>query len=58
MTLFPFDTALMQTEIMTDAEIEWVNAYHAEVRRRLTPLLSAEEAAWIEKKTAPISRSK
>lgn len=58
MTLFPFDTALMQTEIMTDAEIEWVNAYHTEVRRRLTPLLSAEEAAWIEKKTAPISRSK
>ncbi len=58
MTLFPFDTALMQTEIMTDAEIEWVNAYHAEVRRRLTPLLSAEEAAWIEKKTAQISRSK
>ncbi len=58
MTLFPFDTALLQTEIMTDAEIEWVNAYHAEVRRRLTPLLSAEEAAWIEKKTAPISRSK
>ncbi len=58
MTLFPFDTALMQTEIMTDAEIEWVNAYHAEVRRRLTPLLSAEEAAWIDKKTAPISRSK
>ena len=58
MTLFPFDTALMQTEIMTDAEIEWVNAYHAEVRRRLTPLLSAEEAAWIEQKTAPISRSK
>ena len=58
MTLFPFDTALMQTELMTDAEIEWVNAYHAEVRRRLTPLLSAEEAAWIEKKTAPISRSK
>ncbi len=58
MTLFPFDTALMQTEMMTDAEIEWVNAYHAEVRRRLTPLLSAEEAAWIEKKTASISRSK
>ena len=58
MTLFPFDTARMQTEIMTDAEIELVNAYHAEVRRRLTPLLSAEEAAWIEKKTAPISRSK
>lgn len=56
MTLFPFDTRLLQTEIMTDDEIAWLNAYHAEVRRRLTPLLTAEEAAWIEKKTAPVAR--
>lgn len=56
MTLFPFDTRLLQTEIMTDDEIAWLNAYHAEVRRRLTPLLAAEEAAWIEKKTAPVAR--
>ncbi len=56
MTLFPFDRNLMQTEIMTDSEIEWINSYHAEVRRRLVPHLTKEEAEWIIGKTEPISR--
>lgn len=56
MTLFPFDTTLMETSIMTDEEIAWINAYHAEVRRRLTPLLAPEEAEWLRKKTEPISK--
>lgn len=56
MTLFPFDLRLFQTEIMTNSEIEWVNNYHAKVRARLTPLLTSEEAAWIEKKTEPLKR--
>lgn len=56
MTLFPFDTRLLQTDIMTDAEIEWLNAYHAEVRRRLTPLLTAEEAEWLRAKTEAVTR--
>lgn len=56
MTLFPFDLTLFETEIMTDEEIEWLNTYHAKVRARLTPLLSPEEAAWLEKKTEPLKR--
>lgn len=56
MTLFPIDLALFDTSIMTDAEIEWVNAYHRMVRERLTPLLAPEEAAWLEDKTRPLSR--
>ncbi|MDE5772915.1 MAG: aminopeptidase P family protein [Muribaculaceae bacterium] len=54
MTLFPFDRSLFETEIMTPEEIEWVNDYHSEVRRRLTPLLTAEEAKWMEEKTEPL----
>lgn len=56
MTLFPFDLRLFDTSIMTDEEITWLNAYHAMVRSRLTPLLSAEEAAWMEEKTQPLTR--
>ncbi len=56
MTLFPFDLRLLETSIMTDQEIEWLNAYHSEVRRRLTPLLTAEEAKWLEEKTVPVKR--
>ncbi|MDE6010495.1 MAG: aminopeptidase P family protein [Muribaculaceae bacterium] len=56
MTLFPFDLALFETEIMTDDEIKWVNDYHANVRARLTPLLTPEEAAWMAEKTKPLTR--
>ena len=54
MTLFPFALNLFDTAIMTDAEIDWVNGYHREVRSRLTTLLTPEQAAWLEKKTQPL----
>lgn len=56
MTLFPFDLRLFQTEIMTDAEIEWLNDYHRMVRERLTPLLTPAEAEWLAEKTRPLTR--
>lgn len=56
MTLFPFDLSLFDTSIMTDEEIQWVNDYHSLVRQRLTPLLSADEAAWMEEKTKTLTR--
>lgn len=56
LTLCPFDLSLFETEIMTDAEIDWLNNYHAEVRRRLLPLLNAEQQAWLTEKTKPLSR--
>ena len=37
-TLCPIDTRLIDTKLMTGSEIEWLNQYHAEVRRRLEPL--------------------
>ncbi|MCH5318144.1 MAG: aminopeptidase P family protein [Paramuribaculum sp.] len=56
LTLFPFDLTLFDTTIMSDAEIEWLNAYHDEVRARLTPRLDAEAAAWLEEKTKTLKR--
>lgn len=56
MTLFPFDLRLFDTSIMTDAEIDWVNAYHKKVRDRLTPLLSPAEQAWLAEKTRELTR--
>ena len=42
---------------MTDEELDWLNAYHAETREKLLPLLSDDATkAWLEKATAPISR--
>lgn len=56
LTLFPFDRSLFETAIMSEEEIRWVDDYHAMVRRRLTPLLSPEEAAWLEEKTQPLNK--
>lgn len=56
MTLFPFDRTLFELEIMSAEEIKWVDDYHALVRERLTPLLTAEEAAWLEAKTEPLGK--
>lgn len=51
LTLFPFDRNLFDTSIMSEDEIDWVNAYHAMVRARLTPLLNSAERTWLELRT-------
>ncbi len=56
LTVFPFDTNLFDTSIMSDAEIAWVNNYHRQVRERLTPHLDSAERIWLERKTMPISK--
>ena len=47
LTLFPFDQSLIEWEIITPEEKEWLAAYHKEVNDRLSPLLSEEEAGWL-----------
>lgn len=51
LTLFPFELELFDKSIMTQDEIDWVNAYHTTVRSRLSPLLNSAERTWLEKKT-------
>lgn len=57
LTLFPFDLALFDTAIMTDGEIDWVNAYHVTVRERLLPHLEPAEQEWLLAKTMPLTRA-
>lgn len=54
LTLYPFDRSLFELSIMTQDEINWVNGYHAEVRRRLSPYLSGDERNWLDAKTEPL----
>lgn len=56
LTLFPFDLNLFDTSIMSDEEIKWINDYHIMVRERLTPHLDENQAAWLTKKTAELTR--
>lgn len=57
MTLFPFDTKMLELEIMTTEEIEWLNNYHAHVYAELSPLLNPEETEWLKTKCAPVSKN-
>lgn len=55
LTLFPFDRSLFDLSLMTEAEINWVDTYHATVRQRLMPHLSTEsERTWLTEKTEPL----
>ncbi len=57
LTFCPIDRRLILPALMTQEELDWLDAYHAETREKLTPLLSDDAAkTWLEKATAPISR--
>jgi Xaa-Pro aminopeptidase len=54
LTLAPIDTRLIDRALLTDAEAEWLNRYHARVREVLTPEVDAATAKWLAEATAPI----
>ncbi len=54
LTLFPFDTTLLETSIMTEDELEWLNTYHQKVCSTLSPLLNDDERKWLAAKCAPV----
>lgn len=54
LTLFPYDTTLMDMDMLSCEEVKQINDYHAMVCERLRPLLSADEAQWLEQKCKSI----
>jgi Xaa-Pro aminopeptidase len=54
LTLAPFDRALIEPALLTVAEREWLNAYHARVAAEVAPMLDAETATWLRAACAPI----
>ena len=55
LTLVPIDLALVEPALMTTAEIDWLNAYHARVRETITPLVDAATADWLKEATRAIA---
>lgn len=56
MTLFPWDLSLFETSIMTQEEINWVNGYHKEVFKRLSPRLDETQREWLRDKTRELKK--
>ena len=54
LTLCPIDTRCLEPSLLTEEEREWFNAYHEEVRQRLSPLLQGAALEWLQVRTAAI----
>jgi len=54
LTLCPIDTRCLLPALLTEEEKQWFNAYHAQVRERLSPLLEGAALEWLNTRTAAI----
>ncbi|AMP05198.1 aminopeptidase P family protein [Collimonas pratensis] len=54
LTLCPIDTRCLDASLLRSDEIDWLNAYHAQVRERLTPHVRGDALQWLEERTQPL----
>jgi len=47
LTLVPIDKRLINKYLLTDEETEWLNNYHQEVWKQISPHLTSEEKEWL-----------
>ncbi|CEP01354.1 unnamed protein product (mitochondrion) [Plasmodiophora brassicae] len=59
-TMVPLQASLMNLDLMSDAEIEWVDNYHAECLEKLAPELGDDRdtLAWLHKACRPLRLAK
>ena len=53
-TFVPFDLDGLDVSLMTRYDIEWLNAYHAEVFAKVSPYLNEAEKEWLKHATRAI----
>ena len=54
LTFVPFDRRLIRAEVLSPAERDWLNAYHAEVLARIGPRLGDAARGWLESACAAL----
>ena len=55
LTLVPIDTRLIVPELLSAADIGWLDAYHARVRGALVADLDPQTRDWLETRTRPLA---
>ncbi|KAI8868284.1 Creatinase/aminopeptidase, partial [Ramicandelaber brevisporus] len=55
-TMVPIQKKMIVTSMLSADEIGWLNAYHAEVRDKIGPLVAHDPlaAVWLDRETAPL----
>ncbi len=54
LTLAPINQALFMPELLSRAEIQWLNAYHRQVKTTLLPLVNTNVKSWLRTACKPI----
>ncbi len=54
LTLAPINRELIDTTLLTDAELTWLNEYHTRVRETLMPLVDEDTKSWLGSATETI----
>ena len=58
LTLYPYEKELIDLNLLTNVEKEWVNKYHSDVYNKLKKYLPQNEKKWLFKKTKPFKNLK
>ncbi|MEJ6402610.1 aminopeptidase P family protein [Yoonia sp. 2307UL14-13] len=54
LTYVPLDRRLIETDLLTTAERDWIDRYHADTLALLAPRLEADTLGWLQKACAPL----
>ena len=54
LTLCPIDTRCLEPSQLAVEELRWLDAYHTQVRERLSPLLEGAALQWLQARTQPL----
>lgn len=54
LTLCPIDTRCLEVSLLAQDERDWLNAYHAQVNKRLSPLLQGPALEWLRTRTVAV----
>lgn len=54
LTFCPFDREAIVVDMLTEKELAWLNDYHAQVYKKLAPLLSEPVRQWLEAETGAL----
>ena len=55
LTLCPIDSRCLEPSLLSREELAWFDAYHQQVRERLSPLIAGAALEWLLARTAPLS---
>lgn len=56
LTLAPIDRRLIDAAAISRKELQWLNDYHARVRREVRPLVDEATKVWLDAATEPLSQ--